>query len=392
MKHQSRYCLALAATLLCGLLPVALLNYRIIDVGSGNLAAPRDAYEWQRIHKGIAAVPTTQEISFKVPVLEEQIAGIDAVVLGASSVGNIHAGALAPLRAYNFSTSGNTTPMVVAQAEEIVRRYPTIKWLFIALDWNLGLFDASTPPAESPMADKTLSIGDKLEDALTASRVRLLARQAGTWARARHPFAAFTASLNPRYSDAYLCHDGEIGRDFAADVTGKCDGYRWDGSTIYFGADTPLDQKRYREVLASGLQLDSPYVRALTTDGGVPNKRYLHRLAAVAKILHGRSGGIVAILPPLVPGLEKRLAQREIVGPNLRRAKAILDTWGRATGTTVIDASASERFGCRTGDFYDSHHSAERCAAMILARYRRDDPPAGIYAPTELGNELTQGY
>ena len=56
----------------------------------------------------------------------------------------------------------------------------------------------------------------------------------------------------------------------------------------------------------------------------------------------------------------------------LARTKASLDTWARRHQVSIVDAGASERYGCTSVEFVDEHHAYPECYQRVLQRYFRD--------------------
>jgi hypothetical protein len=79
-------------------------------------------------------------------------------------------------------------------------------------------------------------------------------------------------------------------------------------------------------------------------------------------------GGCLALLVPLIPGLDARLAASAHSGEKLRRTKAVLAQWAKQQQTVIFDAGASEQYGCTATEFIDAHHALPVCYRKIMAR------------------------
>jgi hypothetical protein len=94
---------------------------------------------------------------------------------------------------------------------------------------------------------------------------------------------------------------------------------------------------------------------------------------------------LVFIVPPLIPGMEQAMTKAAAPNRCLARTKSVLDTWARDAGVTIIDAAASEAFGCTAEEFLDENHAWPECHARILRRYWADHArgavAAGLYRP-----------
>ena len=94
---------------------------------------------------------------------------------------------------------------------------------------------------------------------------------------------------------------------------------------------------------------------------------------------------MVFMVPPLIPGMEREMSKAAAPKRCLARTQSALDAWAREFGVTVIDAAASETFGCKAQEFLDENHAWPECHARILERYWRDHARGavspGLYRP-----------
>ena len=81
---------------------------------------------------------------------------------------------------------------------------------------------------------------------------------------------------------------------------------------------------------------------------------------------------MIFILPPLAPGMEQTLRNTPRWKGCLDRTKASLDAWARRYEVSVVDAGASERYGCVAAEFTDEHHAYADCYQRVLQRFFRD--------------------
>ena len=376
MNAHFRYVIVLCGALLAAGLPCVLLNYRIGEVSWANADMPQAASAWQNQQRqGIVAIAPGQEHNLKFLTLNRQLPNIDAVVLGSSTVLSIVPADLAPLgTTYNFATRGSQGWRTIAEADYFASSVPEVRWLIVSLD-QIQL-QTAVPPAEVEMRLKRISVPARIRDAVTLPRIADLSATVVGWVRAPDPIRAIAATLNPTPSESYRC-EGLLTRNFAVPA-GTCGGYRWDGSIVSVGypAETP---EQYRQMLSS-LQ-DTDYYRRAIADAGLPNAEYLQHLAAAARVLRSRGGGLIGLLPPVLPGIERGVLQSELAPASLKRRKTVLDEWGQHNGVVVIDAAASERFGCTFDEFHDEIHSFFSCDDKVFARFWRDRPGPGRYAP-----------
>jgi hypothetical protein len=123
----------------------------------------------------------------------------------------------------------------------------------------------------------------------------------------------------------------------------------------------------------------------LCSTQGEPNPDYLRRLGDFARRFVGRGGEVAFMLPPLIPGMEEEMLKAASSKRCLARTKTVLDAWAREHAVTIIDAAASEAFGCRAEEFLDENHAWPECHARIQRRYRDDREhrrvASGLYRP-----------
>jgi hypothetical protein len=109
-------------------------------------------------------------------------------------------------------------------------------------------------------------------------------------------------------------------------------------------------------------------------------------LGSLARRFINSGGHAVFILPPLIPGMEHEMSKVSVSNRCLARTKTALDAWARAYGVTVIDAAASENFGCKPEEFLDENHAWPDCHARVMGRYWADRARGavspGLYRPS----------
>jgi hypothetical protein len=123
----------------------------------------------------------------------------------------------------------------------------------------------------------------------------------------------------------------------------------------------------------------------LCANGGAPNQEILKSLGETARRFAGRDRRLVFLLPPLAPGVEQALRKTPRWSACLDRTKSDLDAWAMQYQVTLIDAGASERYGCLPMEFSDEHHAYPECNARMLRRFFTDVAAgrvgAGLYRP-----------
>ena len=165
---------------------------------------------------------------------------------------------------------------------------------------------------------------------------------------------------------------------------GICLGFRHDGSWTFAG-ERHLSEARAQLLARAAAAPSSQFSKYLCVTQGEPNPEYLRRLGAFAQRFIRNGGDVAFILPPLIPGMEHEMRKVAVSNSCLARTKAVLDAWARQHGVTVIDAAASERFGCKAEEFLDENHAWPECHARVMGRYWRDKAQQrvapGLYRP-----------
>ena len=366
------------------LLPAAALNLAL-SINSLRADKNRLASEWQQATRGVTyAPPITHNRPFKTLRLNDRIAEINTVVLGSSTTMGLAADAFPPpLAAYNFAQSGNSLRAVVGEAEDIAGRWGIrVSLLVVPLDWSLGfVYEQGAPlrveltpdAVERGAAAARPSLATQLADALSAPRLKILARILRDLARAPDAGAAFREVFLEPAGPEYRCADGTPARDFDVLYRGMCNGFRHDGSAT-FADQKPLDDSRARTALAAAVASGGEYAAMLRKSRGELNPVVLERLVRLARRLEAGGGQLLLLLPPLMPGMEEALAGTAHGGAPLRATKEALAAWSRRERLALLDAGRSERFGCVAAEFIDPHHALPACYRKVFSRHFGDHP------------------
>jgi hypothetical protein len=381
-RQHRVYVLMLLAVVAAMLLPVVALNYTLGLRSLGGGAAVARASRWQQATRGVTyAPPLSDNRPFKSARLLDRLPEINTVVFGSSTAMGITQEMFPDrMRIYNFSQTGNALLTVVAEAENLQSRQPAIQWMVIPLDWALGFVyqpgtpgraELAPPAATAPAARPAVPLAQQLQDALSLPRIRNLIGIAKGIAQAPSPPAAFREMFLQDASDDYRCADGTPARDFDTIFRGTCTGFRYDGSATFANLEL-VAPRRAEALIASAVVASSKYAIALAQSGGAPNPVILERIAALARGMRARGGGVILFMPPLLPGLERALLNAPHTGTRLRQTKDALNGWARAQNLVIIDAGQAERYGCRVPEFVDEHHALPPCYARIFSRYWRD--------------------
>lgn len=374
---------------------IAALNLLLGARGAGSPAVTRSAAAWQQATRGVTyAPPYTDSRPFKRLRLADRLPEVNAIVLGDSMMmGITDAHFAAGVRAYNFALTANPTAMVAAEFDYVERRLgDRIRFVLAGLDWPIGMLylpmavpTADLGPGANPAtaAPPPLPL-ERLADALSRPRVQSLIDALRHVISAPAPFRAFRTTFFDIAGAEYRCADGTLARDFDVVRRGICLGFRYDGSWTFAG-DRHLDAGGVAVLARAAAAPSSKFSQALQATAGQPNAAVLRRLGEVSERFVRRGGHVVFLLPPLIPGMERELLLRPESRDALTRTKRILADWAASHEVTVIDAGASERYGCIPGEFLDENHAYPGCHARVLGRFWRDRAAGrvgpGLYRP-----------
>jgi len=384
----SRYLSVLGLTILIPALAIVAINYRIGAIGWANPEIAATAVRWQRETHGIVNIAVPQERNFKFLSLADREPGVKGVILGASTVQSLRGADLGLHGVYNFAISSNDTAAVVTEAEYLADAMPQLEWMVASLDWVLGYVYRDEPPSVPDKVEQTstISTAAQLEDTLTLPRVVGLRARLVEWVQSGAPVQAAVQALTSPLSGPYRCTDGVPGEGFAASDPTPCAGFRWDG-TMSFEGQQPITETGHRLVLARSLQQNGEYVQSIRSHRGMPNEEYLRDLTQVAATLRARGGRMIVLLPPLLPGLERELLSSTDTAEYAGLTKRVIHRWAADHDITLIDAGASEDFGCQFSDFFDGHHNFGGCYDKIFTKLGDCRAPAWLLPPLERKDE-----
>ncbi|MDB5413820.1 MAG: hypothetical protein JWR10_2155 [Rubritepida sp.] len=373
-----RYVLILLGGMLAVTLPVLTLNLLLIWQG----LAPRNiivASEWQQRTGGVTSATLTgiDNRPFKVLRLGDRLADINGIILGSSTAMPIAADMFPqPMRMYNFAQNANSLLSIISEMDWLIANADGRNWILVDLDWSLGyLYQQGEPPTADLSAEnqqlallamsRNLLHPDLIRDALSYPRVAALAGILRNVAASSDPIMAFRTEFLTAGGLPYPC-DGGLARDFETSYRGRCMGFDQDGSTGMRALPRVHDASA---VLEAALATGSIYRNQLAASQGQPYAPSLLRLAQAAQRLRSRGGEMFFLLPPLLPGLEAAFMSNPQTRAALQRTKAAMGEWAQLHDLTLIDAGASENYGCVPGEFVDAHHADRRCYARIMAAW-----------------------
>jgi len=356
------------------------LNLLLGERAVGTPKLVKAASDWQHATGGVTyPPPITANRPFKSLRLADRLPEINGVVLGASTSMGLTADAFPPdIRIYNFAQTANPLHSTIGEAEYIVRHYgDRVKWIFLALDWSVGMLyqpgtpntlDLSPAAATSRQALPSVSFIQKLEDAISWPRVRNLWTILRLAWRSPEGIAAVKRALFDSAGADYRCPDGTPARDFDTINRGMCVGFRKDGSAT-FADGRPVDPARVAELVRAGAAPGSRYSQPIVQGAGRINPALLDGITRLSTDITARGGRLVLFAPPLIPGLERALGDSAHAGDSVKHTKAALDEWAKREGLIIIDAGASERFGCTATEFLDEHHAYPACYRKVFRRF-----------------------
>lgn len=364
------------------LAPVLVLNLMLL-ANDYRHDKNRLASRWQQDSGGITyAPPISSNRAFKTLRLADRLPEINTLVFGSSTAMSVTADALPPgLRAYNFAQSGNPLLSVIGEAQYVTAHHgQRVRWLVIPLDWALGFVyqggrapptDLAAAPVAPPVAPP---LAVQLREALSLPRITTLGTVLRDVAAAEDRVAAARRLFLEPAGVPYRCADGALARDYDLTFRGQCVGFRADGSATF------ADQKRVTAatapgVLAQAASASSQYAMALARTAGEPDAETLAQLALLLQDARARGVRVVFYLPPLLPGLDARLAASAHSGEKLRRTKTALATWAAQQQVPLFDAGPAEQHGCVAAEFIDAHHALPACYRKIMARLFAVHPP-----------------
>jgi hypothetical protein len=393
-----RYVGVLLGALGLALALVLALNLILGDRGLGNVASTRAASLWQQATHGVTYAPPVGGTGpFKVLRLADRLPEINALVLGSSTLMGITQELFpADWRIYNLTVTGNSTAGIAGEAQYIARHWPDrVRWVLAGLDWSVGniyLPGKVTEVDLSPdavarayaSAANAIPLGKRLEDALSWPRVANLGSIVTASFKNSEPLHSLRQTFFDLGGAEYRCADGTLARDFDVINRGLCRGYRYDGSWT-FANDSRLTPAQAVTLANAAAAPSSKYTKHLCATQGEPNAEYLKQLGETAQRLAANGGRMIFMLPPLAPGMEQTLRNAPRWKTCLDRTKASLEAWAQRYQVSVIDAGASEHYGCLAAEFTDEHHAYTDCYRRVLQRFFRDladgRTRAGLYKP-----------
>jgi hypothetical protein len=198
---------------------------------------------------------------------------------------------------------------------------------------------------------------------LSYPRVANLFKALRMVAKADDSGSAFRQYFLQGVSDDYRCADGTLAKDFDSIYWGSCTGFRFDGSATFANSEPVQDA---RPLVSVATTSSSKYVLNLSKARGEPSATILKRLSLLSKQAERKGGKLLLFMPPLLPGMESAFTLHPQLASMLAQSRTALHTWAEREGITLLDAGASEQFGCSASDFIDEHHALPSCYRKVI--------------------------
>src|SRR5262249_40119049 len=231
----------------------------------------------------------------------------------------------------------------------------------LSFDWAIGDVFYSMPISDNVTVHQESGkpwnlVVDAVYDSLSLPRVfNILVVIGGPLSDESSPLAIWQLLKYGYIVTVSPCPDGRVAANFGFAYNMTCPGFLDDGSGGFFV--TFLDKSSLSAAISGALLSDSPYMKALSSTNGRPNRAYLEAAATLGRRLKERFGELIVVMPPLAPGFEAAVLQRAESREQLLTFKQEVTAWSNQEGITVIDAGAAEKFGCLAEDFFDLHHA-----------------------------------
>ena len=370
------------------------LNIRIHNSGYNNDQLVIDAIEWQRQTRGVTWAGGLGRYdghrNFKQIRFWDEAPSIDTVVLGSSTVMTLGNDSFQNISGiYNLASNSQNLSVTLDQAKYILDNAPSIKVIIVPIDWALGFvfYDLALSPGfdMSALASRSAlnKIGNEtidwslIKDSISLSKVKNLMQTLTRAIVSDDPFGElYSIFISPEGND-YRCPDGSLARDFDLAYRGMCLGFYADGSSSMRNFGRIIAEDRQQFILEQVRNTEVSYVAHLRESRGLPNRSFLEALAKLRGQAVLKAREIIFILPPLMPGVELAILQREDVGPYLRALKDEIKKWQGQNELSIIDAGASEKYGCSYDEFLDAHHAYRSCYRKIFGPFSSSFTPSG---------------
>ena len=368
--HAGRYLRTLSIVFLCVLFPIFAANLYLNYIDLCDVNSHFEASRWQQKTRGVACTGAGNNREFKTLRLEEGLKEknerINAVAFGSSTLMGMTADAAPSVHLYNFSQSSNVLPFLVSGLEHLVQHKEVTSFI-VPIDWAIRRPpQTGSTTAEEIKKQRLPSWKSLVQDALSTSKVNVLINTVHE-SIVSHSLGPLKIKFGLNRED-YSCKSGEIAKDFSSPFPRKCAGFHYDGSCDFSHYIDPLTASKAAEALRVGSISASIYITNLRVSKELLSRELLSRVSAVIKKIKIRKADIFFILPPLLPGLEKKILTMP-EGEILRQLKAALHKFATENQVQILDAGQSENYGCHVSEFIDGHHALPACHKKIMTHF-----------------------
>jgi len=354
----AKYNILVLALSFAVLLATILFIIRMTDDYKDGYVFIKNALHWQSRTKGIVALPGNHMTLFKKLAQKSFMDqnDVNTLILGSSTVMGIRQEMFPKdWTVYNFAKTRQILSETIGEAYYFIEQYENLQWVIISLDYSIGntLGRRNVKRYRSVETKKQTDFFDKLSDAITLNRLKIILRN--VW-----------SNLIRGNNEEYLCPENDgSGKDFGAVLApGECWGYRYDGSATF--KYHKVSKAEWRNQLnEEGLARDISNIEKFA---GKVDRTQLNHLKVINDLLNRRSGGLILVSPPLIPGAQKMIST-SVAGKYLQKYHQKLSHWVSVNNIWHIDAGESEKYGCAFDDFYNSHHALDRCYFKIFDQF-----------------------
>lgn len=319
-----------------------------------------DAIKWQFKNKSIISLPAEISNDYKKTMTKysAETYKTNTLILGSSTAMGIRNLFFPETHVFfNSAKSSNPLSRTISETVFYIHTYDEIKHIFISIDWGLGFPYRATPVGQFEMPIEQVNINSlfaKIKDAISLQRIKIV-------------FSNLKNDIFNKSNSIYTCPKEDAqGMDiFNATHPRICDGFRYDGSAT-FSHFSSLNKSKWEKLLKNSKSLR--YRKSLKLTKGVVNTAYLEQLNKINLKLKQRNGGLVLLIPPMMPNLVSNI-EKSSVAPYLETTINDIELFAKKNDIKLINASKSEDYGCSHEDFFDQHHAFYSCYEKVFKEY-----------------------
>jgi hypothetical protein len=331
----------------------------------------RKAAGFQSASHGLVSMPDDLVLAYKIGLLELDAPSVKGAFFGSSTLLGLRPSYFPNSdRSMNMAVNRNIMLSSIGEATLALGTNPELRVVTIALDWGLS-FPFKTELFDPSMPHEHPAFTSIWNDLLSASRTERSASTA-LWLA----FGEYSPFLT--IGSVYTCADGEVA--LGLDARHKsCSGYRYDGSSTFFGPNKldefqPIAADVAQTLLSEEGFRDSLYSKVIAnTKAEIPESNY-KILGDLNAALAARGGQLILLLPPMLPGLTRVALRDRAAGPLLEDFKTKIKDWAAIHAVDIVDLNQSEDYGCTATEFGDGHHAMSECWQKIGSRISLERP------------------